>query len=246
MVEVLLVGTVIGAVIGFVTNEALGRGVRALDRRRAVRGPLIVHVETDPSIIWAGAPPWIGAELLVPPDANVSAPPSHCPDWRRWARALGGVDGNATQLRLTVTARRDILVVVDGLRVRVHRRSPVPAWRSITCGVGGADITPRRAEIHLSDFNPPTVAWVDDGGDPVASPTFSLSGSDAEMLYIWALVGDEWVEWTAELLVLVDGQRKVVEISDRGQPFKTSGSAGAASHHMWVSGGDQWDPPLSD
>lgn len=242
MAELALV--LLGAVIGFVVNEALGRGVRSIDRRRARRDPLVVHVETDPSIIWAGMPPWIGAGFLMPLDASVSSPPPHCPEWRNWAKAQGGVDEALTQLRITLTARQDLVVVVDGLRIRVKKRQPVPPWRAITCGVGGADVTPRRAEIQLSGFDPPTFSWIDEGGDPAAAPTFSLSGSEAEMLHIWAYVGDEWVEWTAELLVVVDGHRQIVEISDNGQPFVTSGSAGAASQHMWISGGNHWDPPL--
>jgi len=55
-----------GAVVGFVVNELLGRGLGAVLRRRAVGGPLIVHVEEDPSIIWAGAPPWVGAGFPYP------------------------------------------------------------------------------------------------------------------------------------------------------------------------------------
>lgn len=234
----------VGAAVGFMVNEALGRGIRAIDRRRARRDPLVVHVETDPSIIWAGMPPWIGAGFLVPPDADVSSPPSHCPDWRKWAKARGGVDAALTQIRVTLTARAELIVVVDGVRVRVLRRAAVPPWRAITCGVGGADITPKRAEVHLSGFDPPTFSWIDEGGDVTPSPTLSLSSSDVEMIHIWAYVGDEWVEWTAELLVLVDGQRHVIEISDDGKPFTTTGSEGAASDHMWVAGGQGWTPPL--
>jgi hypothetical protein len=233
----------LGAVIGFVINEVLARGVRNLDRRRARGDPLIVHVETDPSVIWAGMPPWIGAGFLVPPDADVSSPPVHCPEWRTWVQARGGVDEASTQLRVTLTARTDLLVVVDGLRVRVWKRQPVPPWRAISCAVGGADISPRRAEIQLSGFDPPTFSWYDPD-DPIQAPTFSLSASEAEMLHVWAHVADEWVEWTAELLVLVEGHRRTVEISDKGRPFVTSGAAGAASRHIWASGGDRWEPPL--
>jgi hypothetical protein len=237
-------GALIGAVIGFVINELLGRGVGGLDRRRARRDPLMVHIETDPSIIWAGMPPWIGARFLVPHDADVSSPPIQCPEWRMWAHGRGGVDATLTQLRVTLTARQDLLVVVDGLRVHVRRRNPVPPWRAITCGVGGADIEPRRAEIRLSDFDRPTFTWLDQGGENDQAPTFSLSESEAEMIHIWAYAGDEWVEWAAELLVIVDGHRRTVEISDGGRPFVTTGSAGAASEHLWISGGDRWDPPI--
>jgi len=115
MVEVALL--VVGAVIGFAVNELLGRGVRSLDRRRAQRDPLVVHVEKDPSIIWAGAPPWVGATFLIPADADLSdPPPAHCPDWGAWAHAHGGVDSTQTEVRVTLTAKESLLVVVDGCR----------------------------------------------------------------------------------------------------------------------------------
>jgi hypothetical protein len=100
-VALLVVGALIGAAITFAVNEALGRGVRGVDRRRAQKDPLVVHVEKDPSIIWAGAPPWIGGTYLLPADADLAEPPpTHCPEWWAWARALGGVDSTQTQLRL--------------------------------------------------------------------------------------------------------------------------------------------------
>jgi hypothetical protein len=244
MADVALI--LLGAVIGFAVHEGLGRGVRRLDRRRATNDPLVVHVETDPSIVWAGMPPWIGAGFLVPVEADISLPPAHCPEWWTWARARSGVDESVTQVRITMTARRDIVVVVDGLRVKVSARRAVPPWRRIICPVGGADITPRRAEVRLSDFDPPMVLWVDEAGDAISAPAFTLSGSDAEMIHLWAHVGDhEWVEWTAELLVLVDGRRRVIDVSDNGRPFVTSGSDGIAADHVWDSSSDRWEPPLT-
>lgn len=237
---------VAGAVIGFVVSEFLGRGLGAVIRRRATSDPLIIHVEEDPSMIWAGAPPWVGASYLLPPEADLAEPPpSNCPDWFKWARARGGIDQDLTQLRVTLTARKDLVVVVDGLRVRVQVRKVVPPWRSVVCGVGGADLSPRRAEIRLSDFDPPVVSWLDNEGEHVSSMQLSLAENDVEMLHIWAYSsGTEWVEWTAELLALVDGKRQVIPIGNRAKPFVTSGADGAASYHMRVSGGSEWGPPL--
>ncbi|MDQ6945727.1 MAG: hypothetical protein M3256_05495 [Actinomycetota bacterium] len=236
---------VLGAIIGFIINETLSRSLGFADRRRARRNPLVVHVETDPAVIWAGMPPWIGARFLMPLDADISSPPASCPHWRSWAHALGGVDSHLTQVRITLTAKQALLVVVDGLRVNVHSRKSVPPWRSVICAVGGASISPRRAEIRLSQADPPTVEWAAGDGDVVGVPSFSVSTSEVEMLHVWAYVEDEWVEWTAELLVLVDGHRQVINISNNGKRFVTSGAAGAASEHMWVSGSDHWVPPLA-
>jgi hypothetical protein len=110
---------VIGAVIGFAVPEVLRRTTGRFDRGQARRNPLVVHAETDPAVIWAGIPPWIGAGFLMPPGADLtSPPPRHCPEWRRWAHERGGVDEAVTQLRVTLTARENLLVVVDGLRGR--------------------------------------------------------------------------------------------------------------------------------
>jgi hypothetical protein len=235
----------LGAIIGYIINEILSRLLGASDRHQARQNPLMVHVETDPAVIWAGMPPWIGARFLIPPDADISSPPASCPHWRSWAHALGGVDAHLTQARITLTAKQELLVVVDGLRVNVHERKSVPPWRSVICAVGGASISPRRAEIRLSQADQPTVDWAAGDGDIVGIPTFSVSSSEAEMLHVWAYVDDEWVVWTAELLVLVDGRRQVVNISNNGKPFVTSGSRGAASEHMWASGSDRWVPPIA-
>lgn len=204
-----------------------------------------MHVETDPSIIWAGMPPWIGAGFLVPPDADVDGPPLHCPDWRAWLKERGGIDERTTQVRVTLTAREELLVVIDAIRVRIHERTAAPQWRQLTCGVGGADISPRRGEIDLSLFDPPAVEWIDEDGQGVGAPTFSLASGEAEMLHLWANVADDQsVAWTAEILAIVDGKRQVVEVSDGGKPFVTAGSANAISSHMAVSGSGEWNPPL--
>jgi hypothetical protein len=235
----------LAAIIGFITKELLGRGVRRSLRWRSRKAPLVTHVETDPSIVWAGMPPWIGAGFLVPTDADTSSPPAHCLAWRTWALAKGGVDEGMTQVRVTLTARESLLVVVDGVRVKVHHRMPSPPWRSIVCGVGGADITPRRGEIDLSLFDPPGVQWLDESGDTIGMPTFSLTATEADVLHLWAQVAeDEWVEWSAELLVLVYGERQLVPITDAGKPFITAGGGNASSQHMAISGVGEWSPPI--
>lgn len=236
----------VGAVVGFMVNELLGRGVRRLERGHARRDPLIVHVETDPSIIWVDMPPWVGAGFLVPPGADLDAPPAHCPDWRSWVRQRGGIDEAQTQLRVTLVARKDLVVVVDGVRVRVHKRTAAPPWLAIQCMVGGASVTPRRGEIDFTLFDPPLVDWLDESGDRIPAPTYSLSDSDVEVVHLWANVGEsELVEWTAELLLLVDGQRLVVTIADGGRPFVTAGAGNAISSHSRASGSASgWQPPI--
>jgi hypothetical protein len=234
---------ILGALIGAVVTRAVDWGFQRNRRLRAMKSPLVVHVETDPAIIWAGAPPWVGAGFLVPPNADVSLPPTqHCPGWRTWIRNLGGVDESITQVRVTLSAKEDLNVVVDGLRAHVHSRKPVPPWRHVICAVGGADITPKRAEIALDDFAQPVIQWLNEGCEAVSAPTFSLSGSESEMLQFWARSRSEWIEWTAELFLIVDGQRKVIPIDDTGDRFITTGAEGATSQHMWAAG--SWQPPL--
>ncbi len=231
-------------VLGAIAGAAVDRLIAVAQRSRNRRNPLYVHIETDPSIIWAGYPPWIGAGYLVPPSAHIGAAPSdHCPDWRNWIQSMGGVDALLTYVKLTLTARSDVTVVVDALRPRIAERRAVPAWRHLQCAVGGASITPRRAEVRFGDFAQPVFSWVDQSGDHVSAPSFSLSGSDVEELHLWAWSDREWISWTADLLLLVDGKRRVIAISDNGRPFVTTGVEGAVSTHSWSSGA--WTPPLA-
>jgi hypothetical protein len=235
--------TILTAVGLLVAGAVIAELVRRVPRWRAARCPLFVHVETDPTAIWIGHPPWIGASFLLPPDRDMMelSPPSNCLEWRRWARALGGVDEGQTDILVTLSAKEDLTVVVSGLRAVVSSRRAAPAWHHVSCAVGGAAIVPRRVELHFDEFPETANCWYGPGDcEPIDPPVFSISGSEAEVLHIRGVSGRDWVEWTADLLLVVNGRRVTVPIREGRRPFVTSGASGVVESHIWQ--GNQWVP----
>lgn len=106
---------------------------------------------------------------------------------------------------------------------------------------GAADITPRHLRIDLDGFGVPTTSWVDPEGDTITQQRLSLSKGQAEKLLVIASAQSMDIEWTAELLALVNGKRRIFQINDKGKPFRTCGSSGLRAHE-WL--GSAWRPPL--
>jgi putative Ca2+/H+ antiporter (TMEM165/GDT1 family) len=238
MGEVWLV--VLGAVLGAVISVVLAHFFPGIIRRLTRRPPVWVHVETDPARIWAGYPPWIGAGYLVPPDVPIgSPPPGECPRWWGWAQELGAVDVQ-THILVTLGAYHDRVVVIDGVDVKVHSQRPNEGYRFLLCPVGGADITPRRIEITLAAFPGAITVFLDEHGERIATPTLAISSSEAERFHVWATAAAGVVEWSAELRLLVDGERRTAAISNHGRPFCTGAASG--EQHIWT--GTAWSPPL--
>ena len=235
MLEV-LVGAVVGAIAGGLAAHFLPGLLRFASRR----GPLDVHVEDDPAIIWAGAPPWIGAMYVIPPGELPTPPGTFCPEWWSWARSIGGVDANETHLRVSLVGATDLTVVVDGLRARVHDASE-PTGQVAVCAAGGADITSRHFQIRLDHYDPPSTAFVDQDGRYIPMPAFKLAKGEVEMLHVVAYAEYARVEWTGELLAVVNGKRQIIPLRpSTGGHFITSATEGLeARSHI----GDGWSDP---
>jgi len=124
---------VLGAIVGLVTGVMLGsylRPMAALIERRARKDwadPVLVSVERDPVIIWAGAPDWVGFSVYVDDPrrfAKENAPPGR-DNWLDWARSLNAVDAISTPLKITIQARVEAAVLVENVRVLGHRQVPL-------------------------------------------------------------------------------------------------------------------------
>lgn len=232
MVEA-VVGGIVGAVVGALAVYFLPGLMRSASRR----GPLDVHVEDDPAIIWAGAPPWVGAEFLMP-DGDLPDPPStFCPDWWAWAHANGGVDAGQTHVRVSLVGATDLTVVIDGIRATVHSRTE-PKGQVVSCPAGGADIVPKHFEIQLDTFDPPTTSFLNIDGEPSPMPAFKIAKGEVEMLHIIASTEQDRVEWAGELLAIVNGKRQTIDIRPQGEGWFTT----AATHGLpsRTSYGDGW------
>lgn len=173
-----LLGVFTAAVVAWLVNR-LAPDIFA---RLFPQPPVHVHVETDPAIIYAGAPNWVGSGWVIPgahdPVELGPAPTDVCRDWRSWMKPRGAYDGWETELKITLVGASPATVVLDDLRVKtISRREPTGI--ALNCLVGGADITPRSLVVDL-DFEPGVVTYEDDGGEPAGSFAFSLAKGEVE------------------------------------------------------------------
>src|SRR5712672_3424801 len=101
--------------LGAIVTWAVSYSMPGLWTRLLRRPAVFVHVEADPSAIYAGGPNWFPAQFVVLGAAkphNIGAPPSGpCRDWRNWIWASGVYDGWRTELLVTVQGAVDSSVL---------------------------------------------------------------------------------------------------------------------------------------
>lgn len=231
-----LVLLTVGAVLGWLISYLMPGLIRFVTRR----GPLDVHVEDDPANIWAGEPPWVGGRYVMP-DGDLPDPPgTFCPEWWAWAREAGGVDADETHLRVSLVGSTDVTIVIDGLRAKIHETSQV-SGQVAQCAVGGPEGAPRHFQIRLDDFASPIVTYVDEFGEYASTPALRVAKGEVELLHIVALAEDARVEWTGELLAVVNGKRQVIPLRpSHGRHFVTSATEGLNAR-CWM--GEGWSDP---
>lgn len=229
-------GALIAALAGWLVMH-FAPGVLA---RLVRRPPVLVHVELDPANMYAGMPNWVGSAWVLPdsisPESLGVPPTGVCRDWREWMWPMGAYDGWYTELRITLQGNVDSTVLVDGLRVNVLDRG-APSGHCFMCAVGGADIQPRSVNVDL-DWSG-VVTYSDSGGDPVGRFTFTLSKGEVETFHVRAEAKAVQCSWTADLLLIVNGERRTVHLDADGEPFRTSATEGLPAW-TWYDGAAAW------
>lgn len=166
-------------------------------------------------------------------------PPDDRGEWFAWAKKHGGVDVSVTQLSITLQAKTDVAVVIEGIRAKSRTR-PVLDGYVVIRPTGGADLSPRHFSVDL-DWGPePLVTFYDAGGESAPMPTMRIAAGDIERFQIWAEAGQGWHDWTLEMLLLVEGRRMVVPIDDNGAPFTTVGDDGLPHLSTGPSADEPW------
>ncbi|MEV5486905.1 hypothetical protein AB0L47_02600 [Streptomyces bobili] len=201
----------------------VSKRLEALSRRWYGVQAVSVHIERDPSIVWAGFPNWIAASAWLP-ELPAHAP-QHPTDWSMWAKGIGGADAAMTCLKITVTCREMVTVVVDPPKLRFEHLplGEPPKGVVVTCRVGGAAVEPRRIQVDLG-FG--TTRWVGADGEQMQSLSLALDKGETEQFYLFASASEGRHKWHLELPILVDGKREVIRIDDDGTPFVTYGTDG--------------------
>ncbi|MFI5558543.1 hypothetical protein ACIA2T_04625 [Amycolatopsis japonica] len=211
--------------------------------------PLLVHVERDPSIIWGGKPDWVGLSVYI--DDPMRAAQLATPDRTEWVRrmyAANAVDANMTFLKVTIQAKTEAAVVIESVRVVLHRQMTLTKGMILTRSTGGADLEPRRIEIDFNWGDDPLVTWLDSGGQAMEKPpALNLAAGEAEQFHIWAKAYEggqaTWHEWYLELQLLVEGVRQIATIDDGGAPFVTV-TPGSLSVRFNAAGSSEWRDSL--
>ncbi|MFE2827327.1 hypothetical protein [Streptomyces sp. NPDC059271] len=211
--------------------------LEAISRRFYGFEPISLHVERDPSVVWAGYPNWISAAVWLP-SLPATEPPEHPTEWHEWARSVGGSDALVTYLRVTITCRESSSVVVNPPRIRCDSL-PVgdpPKGVIAVSPTGGASVTPRRIQVNL-DMG--IARWIDDNGDPMEALSVALEPGESEQFFIFADASCGRYEWHMDLPLIVDGKGHVMRIDDDGSRFLMHGGEGLVEH-FWVD--EAWKP----
>nr|WP_203600054.1 helix-turn-helix transcriptional regulator [Streptomyces sp. SID9727] len=176
-----------------------------------------------------------GQFYLLGQDPATVPPPPPPKGTRGWARALGGVDGGAMKLELTVQGTSAQAVVLTGLRVKVlSQRAPVqqPAF---SMGEGcGSGIEPQSFDVDLDDSRPALKPVAGKQGDetvPAKDFPFRVSSSDVEVFDLDAHVEGHDVSWYLELDWSSGGRTGTLRVDDGGKPFRTSSIAGRPEYY---------------
>jgi hypothetical protein len=131
----------------------------------------------------------------------------------------------------------DSSVLIQGLKIVEQERGPARGV-ALQCPVGGAAASPRSVHVQLDCG---LVTYSDPGGEVVKPFSFALKKGEVETFHISAESEHEAHCWTADLLLVVNGKRKIIRIDDNGQAFRTSGMDGLKVYvwngHDWVTSG---------
>jgi hypothetical protein len=204
-------------------------GILAANSRRLWRwirrqGPVQIHVESDPEIIYANARNWVTFPQFVPlAEADLPAPPQKTLALGRWAKDLGGLPAWSAELQVTITAWQD-LTVVDALRVEARPRA-IPEGVVVVVAVGGASLVPRQLDVRLSTLACSVIPRSAGSYEESAGIAMELKGGETQRFSLCVTeleYGDEEIEayeWTALLDLLVANKRKTIKIDDNGKPF---------------------------
>ncbi|MEV3931928.1 MULTISPECIES: helix-turn-helix transcriptional regulator [unclassified Streptomyces] len=172
-------------------------------------------------------------------------PPPAPQDTRGWARALGGVDGGAMLLALTLQGTSGQAVVLEGLHVRVLGRDAALARSAYSMGSGcGGGVTPQSFDIDLDDSRPRSTPVAGTDGDtvvPAKDFPYRVSSTDVEVFHLDAHVEGHDVTWYLELEWTSGGRSGTLRIDDGGKPFRTS-SLTTRPKYYYRSDTAQWVP----
>jgi hypothetical protein len=232
--------------VGVVTFLGIGGllGARLLgwfDTNVVDRERVSIAVVADPREYLSTLPNWESFEWVFPHRTRASLPPPTSNDCRErwpWARELGGIDALQSRIRVYVTGDGVEDVVLDGVRVRVHRREAPAEGVYARCLVGGASISPRQILIDL-DRDKPRLTYLAEGGSeskPFAF-VFPKGKTEREIFDVVGYATRCMCTWDVEFTFRVGDERTALVRHVPEQPLHTTGVE-AADGAVWRR--DRW------
>lgn len=216
----------LGSGVGVTLIEPVNRWIGRVGRRASSDRGLQAHVESDPAVIWAGMPDWIGFHYFFPGQVPAEAPPASPRDWRTWAYQRGGYDLQQSTVRLTLVGTAPVTAVVE-TPIVLAVGADLPEGDRVVHPVGGAEVQPRSFDVDLDTFGPehPIVQLVAEGGESPSGPlSWSIARNEAQQILIQVRSPTPVLyRWTARIPVLIDGSRQYLDVDDHGEPFVFAG-----------------------
>ena len=153
-----------------------------------------------------------------------------------WAKALGGVDAEASLIRVVVAGKTKSPVLLQGLRFKLVDSRPALKGTLLSyMGIGAAQGV-RYIEVNLGN-HPPTWKYLGLEGQPEEHFPLRVTESDSEVFDILAYGprGDDY--WQLALDYTADGEQHSATIDDDGEPFHTTRSRVAGQRtYVWDRG----------
>ena len=238
-----LVGFGVGVLTGALGTVVAAR-ITANWWRLTGRPPADVVVGSDPAVYLSGSglPDWVSFEVFVPGISIEDVeddPPATGRHAYRWAAAKGGWPAQEHHLQVTIVAREDATILVEGLEAVIVNREDLPPGIDAVRAVGGAEGNVRHVLLSMVEV-PPLVSWIDDDGNLTKRFKFDVTKGDPERFEIVADVRGlegSLVEWRAVLHLIAEGRKFAVTVDDSGRPFRTA-SVPPGDRYVWVE--DRW------
>ncbi|MFJ4360640.1 hypothetical protein ACIP25_30675 [Streptomyces massasporeus] len=183
-----------------------------------------VHV-TD---VWPDTSSWVVSRKkddLTPPSKNPCDEGNH-----DWVRSIGGVETKIS-IHFVLTTESPESVVITGLRPHAKRVATPKMQTGIRLYCPSGDGFLGRIADLTVDSNPPKFTLYDEDYKPLRRIGLNLDKGDAADFLLNATVNSAGAvyEFTADLELLVGGDRMTLPINDRGKPFRVAGALPAGA-----------------
>ncbi|MFI9724019.1 hypothetical protein ACIHFE_30970 [Streptomyces sp. NPDC052396] len=191
-----------------------------------------------------------GHNFLVDKGATQVQAPPFDQNMPGWVAAQGAVEGDESQIELTLQGRSREAVVLRAMHVRKvgGDRPPLP-WTVYSTGGGcGGAIVPASFAVNLDAERPLAKAVPGEREDkptPVIDFPISVSATDPQVLQVNARTTGCYCSYYLELEWSSGDRHGTVRVSDHGRPFRTSATKGRRDYlyggpdHTWVRSSGQ-------